>query len=57
MKKEDYIKPMIRVYVMEDTCRMNDVSGTQNGYADPNDDPGELYDQVGFGEGYCKTPD
>ena len=53
MKKTDYIKPMICVYHMESTCLL---TGSKD-YADPNDDPGELYDQIEFGEGYCDTPD
>lgn len=55
MKKIDYVKPMIRVHVIEATNLLNNNSGTD--YADPNDDPGDLYDQIEFGEGYCKTPD
>lgn len=27
MKKIDYVKPMIRVYVMEDTCSLPETSG------------------------------
>ena len=56
MKKEEYVKPMIRVHIIEATNLLS-VSGTENDYADPNDDPGELYDQIEFGEGYCKYPD
>lgn len=56
MKKIDYVKPMIRVYVMEDTCSLPETSGG-DGYADPEEDPGDLYDEIEIGEGYCKTPD
>lgn len=55
MKKIDYVKPMIRVYVMEDTCRLSETSEVN--YADPEEDPGDLYDEIEIGEGYCKTPD
>lgn len=55
MAKKQYVKPEIRMYQIEAACIL---VGSPD-YANPNDDPGDLYDQIPFhkGDGYCKNPE
>lgn len=54
MAKKQYVRPEIRMYQIESASIL---AGSPN-YANPKDDPGELYDQIPFHEGgYCKKPE
>lgn len=48
-KKKQYIVPEIQTIKIESTCIL---AGSG-----PNDDPGELYDQIEMDDEYCTNPD
>ena len=56
MEKKKYVKPEMLSYEIETAVPLA-ASGGGGNYANPDDDPGELYEQIEFGEGYCKNPD
>lgn len=48
-KKKQYIVPEIQTIKIESPCILAGSS--------PNDDPGELYDQIEMDDEYCTNPD
>lgn len=53
MVKKQYVTPEIRTYQIEAACIL-----VGSNYANPKDDPGDLYDQIPFHDGdYCRNPE
>lgn len=53
---KQYVKPEIQVIEVEPTSLLAGSQG-ESDYANPEEAPGELYDEIGMGEGYRKEFD
>ena len=55
MTKKNYMKPEMRSYQIE----ASSILAASSNYARPEDDPGDLYDQIPFhkGDDYCRNPE
>ena len=53
---KQYVKPDVQVIEVESTSLMN-TSGSGSDYANPSEAPGDLYDEIGIGEGTKKDFD
>lgn len=53
---KQYVKPEMLAIEVEPACLLAGSEG-ESDYANPEEAPGELYDEIGMGEGYRKEFD